>query len=292
MNGQELTSVPTSMLTSNDQIQMSDSNRINPNEVRAIFGTDKPINVIRTHDSSSLKECKVVLQDGTHVGWGEREAFDFALYNLRGEVLGRLPLVAMQQLFYKVDIESPRQNDQASPRTGSPRQGSGTTGKRFSSGKSSGSMLGRLIQGQGEKNRSSSLTSNSRSSRSNSPAQAPQEPGEHTPQQIRFQALPIKDIPASSPEKEKKPSSARRLSEWQLKLRHSSKTGSSQNLTDASSPAASAVDRRRSDSVDYTPDGLSPALQDSGYDPSSKHKPMGLAGLLGDPDDDQNKKKK
>jgi hypothetical protein len=45
--------------------------------------------------------------------------------------------------------------------------------------------------------------------------------------------------------------------------------------------------RRRTVSVDYTPDGLSPGLQDSvvEYDPNSSHKPMGLAGLLGEPED-------
>ena len=47
------------------------------------------------------------------------------------------------------------------------------------------------------------------------------------------------------------------------------------------------VRKLRSESVDYTPDGLSPGLEDSvkAYDPEGEHRPMGLAGLLGEPED-------
>ena len=87
------------------------------------------------------------------------------------------------------------------------------------------------------------------------------------------------------------------MSEWQLKLRSSGPfkpsglpSAASSDLAPAPPPVAGSIPpplKGRADSVDYTPDGLSPELQDSGYDAASSHRPMGLAGLLGEEDSDE-----
>merc|ERR1711991_918962 len=157
--------------------------------------------------------------------------------------------------------------------------------------------------GGGGKKRSSSGVGIGRGSRKGTrlkDVSAPSSPSRSTSNQTLGSGKP--PPPLESP-REHLNRSGRRLSEWQLKLRNSgpfkpqdgaggapgSKLSSSKSQTTLPSLQSSkAVQKKRSDSVDYTPDGLSPGLEDSvkEYDPEGKHRPMGLAGLLGEPDDE------
>ncbi len=123
MNGQRLTAMPTESLGPS-LLEPSGPARLMPADVRVVFKTHNDVNIVKCPDPNARYEFKVrgllglvgvslkrvclqvLLDDGTHVGWGEREAFDFAFADLTGRVLGRLPLVAMPQLASLSDSDS------------------------------------------------------------------------------------------------------------------------------------------------------------------------------------------
>ncbi len=266
MNGMSLTAIASELLGGQNLLEPSGPSRLMPTDVRSLFKTQKDVTLVKCVEPGARHEFKVLLDDGTHVGWGEREAFDFAFADLTGRVLGRLPLVAMPQLIAAAAVGE-----------------SGTAHKkRSSSGATKGSMLGRLKDAKKNTPATSPTTSSAPVQRSGSATSLLRS--------ATSRSATVVDAPGSpSPDARRK--EGRRLSEWQSKMRGSGPfkpSGVTSSSGDLAVPAMNLLPARkeRSDSVDYTPDGLSPELQDSGYDAASSHRPMGLAGLLGEPTDE------
>ena len=264
-----------------DQSAGVPAQRLLPSDVRALFGTREQVHVVRV-EGHARYQFQVLLDNGTHVGFGEREAFDFAFIDLAGCVLGRMPLVAVPPALAALIKAAAMEQD------GSASQHK----KRSSSGVGTGKSLrkGNRLKQKDERSASSGLLNS---------------PGPPTSPSSLLAGSKARSATGSALQ-------GRRLSEWQNKLRNSGPfkptttvqetagaggtpggAGKLQASKSASSLVRSQVDkapeaRARSESVDYTPDGLSPGLEDSvkAYDPEGKHRPMGLAGLLGEPDDD------
>ncbi len=267
MNGVSLCSLATDSLGPSI-LEPIGASRVMPIDVKALFKTQKQVSIVNSGDSNSRFEFRVVVDDNTHLGWGEREAFDFAFFDLTGRCLGRVPLSALSS----ISSSTPA-----------------TKGKRSSSGikNSSSLLIGRLKEGS----RKGTPSSPSSPRGSNTPTISSSPLGRSGSAGVlkgQVSPVPIEPSASSSTEasgaKERK-GSTRRLSEWQLKIRN---VKPAEATTPSASPSAatSSKPKLRKDSVDYTPDGLSPELQDSGYDIKSSHKPMGLAGLL-EPDDEK-----
>jgi hypothetical protein len=268
MNGVLLWSVATESL--GPAVLEVGAGRVMPLDVRALFKTQKQVSIISSSDPSSRFEYRVVTSDDGNVpiGWGEREAFDFAFFDLTGRCLGRVPLSAMTGLSPGPGESSPP----PSKASGSKRSSSGLGGKNSL-------LLNRLKDSS--KKAPSSPSSPRATSVSPTVSSSPLGRSGSAGTLLKTPAVQETLPGETSPAKEKKGSN-RRLSEWQLKIRTKTESGT----IPSSAPGQKTGAKGRKDSVDYTPDGLSPELVGSGYDIKSTHKPMGLAGLL-EPDDSE-----
>ena len=283
MNGMSLASFATQQLGPN-VLEPMGSARLQPTDIRSLFNTQREVSIVKCPEAASRYEFRVLLDDGSHVGWGEREAFDFAFADLTGRVLGRVPLVAMPQLAILTEMQL-----QQSSGAGGASGGTGGSGsmvkKRSSSGAATkGMMLGRL-KGQEVKKQAvpTSPSTTSPIVRSGSQSLLGRATGLGRSNSV---VLVVSDTSGAGAGATGGAGSASSSSSSSSSA--SSLAGSSSHRNSGPFKAAAGSDglaKKRSESVDYTPDGLSPELQDSGYDVSSTHRPMGLAGLLGEPDD-------
>jgi hypothetical protein len=253
MNGVSLLAVVTESLGSS-LLEPAGSSRVMPVDVRTLFKTQEEVTIVNSDDPSARFEYRVLTGNGALVGWGEREAFDFAFFDLSGRPLGRVPLSAMTKL-------------------ASSDSSAAATKKRSSSGLSTGlSKLGKLKDAKKGGIPTSPQTSKESSG---GLARSGSSTGLNNSRNGAPDSLQVQTDSAGNKERK---GSTRRLSEWQVKIRTSGP------FKPADAAAAGGTKPRR-ESLDYTPVGLSPELQDLGYDVKSSHKPMGLAGLLGEPDE-------
>lgn len=267
MNGVLLLRAPTKLL-SPASVDNTAPRRINTSELNIIF--NNAVQLVRCE--GGRYEFKVVVEGGgQQVGWGEREAFDFAVMNLKGEVVGKVPLAQIPQSLFV------NYNEKQSKRRGS------------SSASTKGAILGRFM---GDKDSDGKSGDSKPLQRSNSgKVGRASTNAKNSPS--RLQAASPTNTVDRSPETKRKSSSTT----LRAKLRASGTilnkfgitTGGAGAATTAAAPpahdasasasASSSPSPKQHDSGDFSPTGLSPALQDTNYDLSSAHRPMGLVGL-------------